>query len=136
MPAHRHPLIALAWKWGPVIFWMALIFFMSAQSVLPGVEDTWLDLLIKKGGHFTAYAILAGLVWRALAPAPHNVRLMCLVWAIACLYAVSDEVHQLFVPGRHGTPIDVVIDSAGALSAVLLLRWLARRSVGNSSSLM
>jgi len=130
----RHPIIVLAWKWGPLIFWMALIFFMSDQSTLPGVEDTLLDLLIKKGGHFMAYAILAGLAWRALAPSPTDNRLLLLVWVIAVLYAASDEVHQLFVPGRHGSLVDVAIDSAGALLAVILLRKLALHRAGEDST--
>lgn len=40
---------------------------------------------------------------------------------IAAIYAISDEIHQLFVDGRHGTAVDVVIDSLGALTALLLI---------------
>ena len=45
----------------------------------------------------------------------------------AGLYAVTDEVHQLFVEGRHGAPLDVAIDTVGALAGVAPLgRWAAR----------
>ena len=42
---------------------------------------------------------------------------------IAIGWAISDEFHQLFVAGRHGSPIDVLIDSTGVLLAYLLIRW-------------
>ena len=49
--------------------------------------------------------------------------------AVAALYAVTDEFHQSFVPGRYPDVRDVLVDTAGALVAVLLLRWrLARRN--------
>ena len=73
----------------------------------------------------TAYGILAGLLWRALAPAPADRRHAILVWGIAILYAASDEAHQLFVPGRHGSLIDVAIDGVGAWIAVVALRRYA-----------
>jgi VanZ family protein len=42
---------------------------------------------------------------------------------IAVLYAASDEFHQTFVAGRHGSPVDVLVDSAGVLIAIALLRY-------------
>ena len=124
---HTRAVVAIAKRWGPVIIWMGAIFFMSAQSTLPGVEDTLLDLLIKKGGHMTAYGILAALLWRALGASPANWKLAGLAWALAVLYAASDETHQLFVPGRHGSPVDVAIDGAGACITLLVLWRRARR---------
>ncbi|HJA34824.1 MAG TPA: VanZ family protein [Candidatus Mediterraneibacter merdigallinarum] len=44
-----------------------------------------------------------------------------LPWLTAALYAATDEVHQLFVPGRSGQISDVILDSAGALAGVLVL---------------
>jgi VanZ family protein len=125
MPAR--PIVAVVIRWGPAIFWMALIFFISAQSTLPGVEDTLLDLLLKKGGHMAAYGILAALVWRALGAAPASGKLAGLAWLITILYAASDEAHQLFVPGRHGSLTDVAIDGAGAGIALIALWKLPRR---------
>jgi VanZ family protein len=68
----------------------------------------------------TEYAILAVLLVRALGS---------YAWAfgLAVTYAASDEVHQLFVRGRHGSPIDVGIDAVGALIGLGLLRSKLRR---------
>ena len=46
---------------------------------------------------------------------------------LAALYAISDEVHQHFVEGRHAAALDVLIDATGALVGVLAWRWLSRR---------
>ena len=63
----------------------------------------------------TEYAILALLLFRALGrelPA----------FAFGLAYAISDEIHQHFVRGRHASPIDVAIDAAGLARARLLRR--------------
>jgi VanZ family protein len=108
-----------AWRWLPMFLWMALIFAVShtPNESIPGF-GTW-DLLIKKGSHLIAYAILAMLIHLAL---PHK----GWAWLLATLYAVSDEYHQTFVPGRNGLMVDVVIDSMGALAAMIGL-WLSER---------
>jgi VanZ family protein len=112
-------------RWLAVAGWMALIFFLSSQSRLPSPEDPLVDLLFKKTAHFTAYAILALLMWRAL---PSGRWVWALAWLVAVLYAGSDEWHQSFVPGRHPSPWDVVIDASGALAGLLALRWFIQRS--------
>lgn len=111
--------MANAWhvsrRWAPLILWMAAIFIVSDQpkEAIPAYGP-W-DFLVKKGGHFLAYALLALLARNAGLRAPAALLL-------ALGYAISDEVHQLFVPGRDGNVVDVVIDGLGALSALLLLR--------------
>jgi len=45
---------------------------------------------------------------------------------ICILYAVSDEVHQLFIPGRGGQFKDVIIDSAGVLVEIIICNWACR----------
>jgi len=121
------PIVMHFKKWGPVILWMALIFVVSAQPTLPAVEDKLLDLVVKKGGHVTAYGILAWLIWRAVQPLPGSAWLAVVVWLMAVLYAGSDELHQLCVPGRHGSLVDVMIDGLGALIAVVVLWRMAGR---------
>lgn len=102
-------------RWAPLFLWMAAIFIVSNQpsGALPAYGP-W-DVVVKKGGHFLAYALLALLARYAGLRAP-----AALLLAVA--YAISDEFHQLFVPGRNGSVADVVIDGLGALSALLLLR--------------
>ncbi len=103
-----------------MLFWMAAIFFMSNQpsAALP-VYGPW-DWLAKKGGHFLAYALLAALAFRA---AREGKRPYLFAFLVAFAYAVGDEFHQLFVDGRHGTAVDVMIDSLGAFTALLLIYW-------------
>ena len=101
-----------------MLLWMAAIFFMSNQpsEALPAYGP-W-DWLIKKGAHFLAYALLAVLAFRVTREGP---RPYFLAFLVAVIYAISDEIHQLFVEGRHGTAVDVAIDSLGALTALLLI---------------
>lgn len=107
------------WRWLPALLWMGLIFFLSSQSTLPKVEDSFADLLLKKGTHMAAYAFLALLYCRGMKATSASQLGLC--WALTVLYALSDEYHQTFVPGRHGTIIDVGIDSLGA--ALGLTAW-------------
>ena len=107
-------------RWLPLLAWMALIFYFSHQpkGALPSY-GVW-DLLVKKGAHMVAYALLALLARRAgleLGPAA----------VLAAVYAVSDEFHQTFIPGRNGTVADVLIDLVGVALGVLLYPWLQRR---------
>lgn len=102
---------------------MAIIFVASATpgALIPRA-GAW-DWLLKNGGHLCAYAVLAWLWLSALRPVVSPARLFWVVLAIAALYAVSDEYHQTFVPGRDGSPLDVLTDAFGALLAILLWRW-------------
>ena len=113
--ARRSPLSA----WLPVVVWAAVIFAFSSVPSLATDLDTW-DTILRKIAHVTEYAILGALLTRA-------VRRPGLALALAVAYAASDEVHQLFVEGRHGSPLDILIDTAGALAGVLAWQRLAAR---------
>jgi VanZ family protein len=112
----------------PLLLWMALIFVMSSRSTLIEIENDTDEKLFYKTAHFVAYAILAWLWWRVLASQRQcdwGVLLGAVV--LTALYGISDEIHQLFVPGRHGRLADVFFDTAGALAMILLIRrivWL------------
>jgi len=95
----------------PPLLAMAVIFFLSAQPSDP-VDRAWWDVLLRKAGHVTEYAVLTGLWWRALRGAGVRFPLAGAI-AISVGYAATDEFHQTFVDGRHGTPVDVLIDSIG-----------------------
>jgi VanZ family protein len=119
------------WHWLPPLAWMGLIFFLSAQPDLPHAPGPWVDTLLKKTGHALAYGVLAWLYWRALrVHAKGNrgsaaVRAVSIVLTVA--YALSDEYHQTFVPGRNGNLVDVTVDGMGGCGAMLVDRWLERR---------
>lgn len=104
--------------WLPVVLWAAVIFALSSIPSLSSGLGTW-DLVLRKGAHITEYAILAFLLARALTRALP-------AFALGMLYAVSDEVHQSFVRGRHAAPLDVAIDSVGLLIGVTV--WRRRRA--------
>jgi len=94
------------------LIWMGLIFWFSSQSTLVSLPGNLLDTIFKKTSHMMAYAILWTLWWLATG------RNTWLAFAIAVGYAISDEFHQTFVPGRNGWWVDVCIDSIGALLAI------------------
>jgi VanZ family protein len=107
----------------PLFFWMGLIFFLSDQPRLLEIESELNEKTFYKLAHVLAYAILAWLWWRALnSDRQVTWRVLGLAFTLATLYGISDEVHQLFIPGRHGRLADVLFDTAGALAMVLWLR--------------
>ena len=115
-------------RWTPVVVWMAVIFYMSSLSQLPSVAPpTWQEAL-SNVAHFGEYAVLGGLLWRALLPLlrqpwPHWAALL-----IGLLYAVSDEFHQSFVPNRQSSLTDLAVDAVGlALAQIAVLVWQKRR---------
>ncbi len=116
-------------RWGPPLALMALIFFLSSRPKLPGPENPLWNLLVKKGGHFVVFGALAWLYVRALTDErPARARDYWLAWGLTLLYAISDEFHQSFTPGRHPALSDVVIDQLGAATALLIHRWRSRKS--------
>jgi VanZ family protein len=115
--------------WAPAIIWMAGLFmlstsFFSASNTSKVIEPllqwffptasiatiTLLHALIRKAAHFTNYAILFWLLIRGPLRGRPYVALGCCV-----LYAMLDEGHQIFVPGRGASLYDVALDSSGAL---------------------
>jgi VanZ family protein len=119
----RSPL-ALAALWAPPVALMVVIFALSAQPDLNSGLGT-LDTILRKVAHMAEYALLVFLLWRALRASVPDRPAVLVALALGVLYAVSDEWHQSFVEGRHGTPLDVLIDSVGmALAAGFVLRRL------------
>lgn len=106
----------------PPILWAAMIFLLSHQEILPGSSVDTLDFIFKKSAHITVYAVLFLLVHRAqllLLAKKYHSNIWITSFAIVALYAISDEVHQTFVPGRFGTLRDVGFDVLGASLAFL-----------------
>jgi VanZ family protein len=113
-------LIQIVLRWLPVLLVMLVIFLVSSRpaSDLPNFDAA--DRLIKKGGHMIGYALLAISYWRALSFKQGK---WWLAWGFALLYAVTDEFHQSFVPGRHPSVWDVLVfDNFGALISLWLIR--------------
>lgn len=104
--------------WTPVAIYMAAIFYASSLSVVPAPVGDWFpDTLL----HMACYGGLALLTLRALAGGKWKgvtVGVAIGAWLIATLYGVTDEWHQLYVPGRTSELRDLANDAAGALAAV------------------
>jgi VanZ family protein len=102
-----------------------LIFVLSAQPSLNSGLGL-VDHIGRKVVHFSEFALLAFLWWRALRTRMSARAATLTAFAIASAYAATDEFHQTFVHGRHGNPVDWAIDSAGAAAAMLRVRMSAR----------
>ncbi len=108
---------SILWYWGPIIAYMAVIFIGSSFSKLPDIPMGFSD----KVAHFSEYAVLALLVARGLAgPRWLSITFPYVLAAIlvAGLYGMSDEFHQLFVPGRDCDIRDWAADTMGACTSV------------------
>ena len=138
--------------WLPVLVWLGLI-FIGSTDVLSAEHTSrflvpflrWLDpqispaalnsiqLMIRKLGHLTEYAILAILLWRALRGAVVWKSTTLILFAISLIgcavFAVSDEFHQSFVPSRTSSGKDVMIDICGATIGLAICVALGSRKV-------
>jgi len=126
---------------------MALLFGLSSQPIWMPPGPPGNDKLI----HFAAYFVLGVLCWFALEtpasgsdsapdPRPPALRWRVLGWppaeirrwtlaaAIGALYGASDEIHQLYVPGRFGDWGDFGADAMGAIVGARLAAWRRRRT--------
>ena len=102
--------------WAPVVIYMAAIFYASSLTNPPVPAST------DKPIHWLAYLGLAVLVVRALAgglPRRISLGVAAAAVAITITYGATDEVHQLFVPGRTGDVYDLMADAAGALAGTI-----------------
>jgi VanZ family protein len=110
--------------WFPVVLWAALIFTLSSVPDLGTGLGTW-DLVLRKIAHGAEFAVLGFLLVRALGNEWAG-----LVAGVA--YAISDEIHQHFVPGRQAALLDVLVDSAGVAVGVYVAPRLFGSRLGDS----
>jgi VanZ family protein len=131
---------------------MLLIFLLSAQAaeqssqlsngitesiiavigkLIPtGFTAENMNHIVRKCAHFFAYFVLGILTANALRSSGlRGFRLIAAALLVCVLYAVSDEIHQLFVPGRGCQATDVLIDSAGALIGTVIVGSLSGKGM-------
>lgn len=125
-------------RWFLVLINMIVIFMFSAQNgqesgQVSGFVGQLMEKIIiakwffqviplRKAAHFTIYFLLGILVIRALWLHKNTLRQRVVTAAAFCfLYACSDEFHQSFVPGRAASIRDVLIDTSGALTGIIVL---------------
>lgn len=78
--------------------------------------------IIRKGAHFSIYMVVGILIMAFMCT--YNVKQKTRIFVSICvglLYAISDETHQYFIPGRQASPIDVGIDTCGVITGILIV---------------
>lgn len=108
--------------WLPPVLWMGMIFVFSSIPMVKTSKLYWPDFIVKKTAHFVEYAILSFLYLRAFYGSKVSFKKSAfLSILISFLYALSDEYHQSFTPGREPKIRDVLIDTLGASFAIYLI---------------
>lgn len=128
-----------------LIIWMIFIFMMSSYDAVESssqsgyfvnlisdffsnIDTDILSFIIRKIGHFIEYFILGILSYNVIKSYNKNI-----VYAIiiCILYAISDEIHQIFIVGRTFRVFDIFIDSSGSFLAVYLVNYIYRNKYDN-----
>jgi len=108
-------------RWLPAVAWMVVIFVLSSRSGLRLTEDAAVDKPFRIVAHLATFALLGALLLHALSGrAAPTLRTALGAVALTLLYAISDELHQAFVPGRMGRAQDVGVDLVGAVIGVAI----------------
>jgi len=150
-----HAIPTIGWisalqRWLPVILWAGLIFYFSTENfsfsntegffsawlgwLLPGFAPADLALfhpLLRKGGHWFEYFILAILLVRAGQSSNESeLAKPTIAWTLTLVlaYAASDEYHQSWVPERTASVVDVAIDTFGGVCGVFWMCLWRKRS--------
>jgi VanZ family protein len=123
MPTMSDTPLRPAWPWWLLaVAWMGVIFLLSAQPDLAFAPEAWKIEPVSLAAHFIEYMILAALLWQAVSRSgARGRRALAVAFALTVLYALSDEFHQMFVPGRVADVRDVLTDVTGALVALAIL---------------
>jgi len=125
----------------PAIVWMVVIFFFSSRPRVVFSEDDLVNFLFFKSLHVIEYTVLSILYYLGVVKfefdfkinkiiknfkkIKFNFQSFELASFLTILYALSDEYHQTFVPGRFGTIRDVAIDSIGILICYFILKKIS-----------
>lgn len=126
MVKHHKKILLWINAFSPPILWATFIFLLSSQQALPGFTVSALDFFFKKFAHMFVYAILYILLSRGVDLVTNKktdprIRLFVPIFLVLC-YAISDEIHQSFVPNRYATLRDVGYDILGS-SLVILKKY-------------
>lgn len=121
-----------------LLLWCAVIFLFShasgeqSQAVSDGILECFfsyfpplLGILIRKLAHFTEYLLLAYFTYNFVKE--YKPQAYFETFIFCALYAISDEIHQLFVVGRSAQWSDVIIDLSGVLTWILIHKWWQRK---------
>lgn len=109
-------------SWFYVILWCGIIFFFSHIPYLRVEQLGIWDFVFRKVVHISEYCILVILILRAffLTTGLAVSKIYFLSTLLSILYAISDEIHQYFVPGRNCSVYDVLVDTVGIVIGIFL----------------
>ena len=113
--------------WGPPLALMGFIFYLSSRPFFQISPQYWLNFLFFKFLHYLEYCFLTFLFFRAWRGTyiKNNIKKAILAAFIAAFFwAVTDEIHQLFVPTRQGALRDIFIDTLGNVSALACIWFI------------
>ena len=132
-----------------VLVWMVVIFSFSRQDATESSETSGpivekveevvetitqqpapetLGQLVRKGAHVFIYLVLGAFVVDALSYHPLKRKTILIsAYLITLVYAISDEIHQYYIPGRSGEARDVLIDMVGATIGIFIMLYLKQR---------
>ena len=109
-----------------VIMFLVKIDIVDIPVSSVGLEETVrqiaenLNNIIRKIAHFSIYLVLGVLVYNLLLCYVKNKKAVLVALLTCLLYAISDEIHQIFIPGRAGQIKDVLIDFSGSFTGLIL----------------
>lgn len=108
--------------WAPVVAWATVIYLFSSKPTNSVGGFYWQDFVVKKSAHMIEYGVLTVLLYRALTNSGMNRKKASIVaMCVAAFYAITDETHQYFTPGRTPKARDVVIDIIGSGIAIFTI---------------
>ena len=112
-----------------VITLLEQLFHLEIEKLAPSLVET-LSFIVRKCAHMSEYALLC-ILWVLYMKEARFSKAYMLAYGLTVIYAVSDEMHQLFVPGRSAQLSDVCIDACGAAIGLMLIylwcRWRRRK---------
>lgn len=138
--------------WLIVICWMGVIFFFSAQNAeqsnqssgwvidklfsiqyLSSVEQVadsfFMQFSVRKIAHFSEYLVLGILLFKAFEQGKLlNKNFVYKAFLVSVFYALTDEFHQAYIPGRSAQWQDVLLDCFGAFVGILCILFFTRKS--------
>ncbi|AXI10029.1 VanZ family protein [Oceanobacillus zhaokaii] len=118
----------------PALGWISFTYHNSVVSVDSLGVEGFIEFFIRKGAHVTVFFLLLCFVYLAISKTSGMMfyKRMILSFLLSAAYAILDEIHQGFTPNRTPYIGDVVIDSIGAILAILLIaiiRWWKMKKV-------
>lgn len=137
-----------------MIGFMLFIFYMSGKTAddstkqsdfvinllnslgidLSGNFGEFASVIVRKGAHLTEYMILSFLIYNVVSDyVKVSKKLIVYTVMAVCFYAITDEIHQIFVPGRAGRITDVMIDTTGGCIGILVIK--AKNMILNKKAL-